>query len=97
MSSVSNGKATDRMKVFETVLSSPGMTETCKVALSPSRQTILVLCRIIEQNLEAKGGAGEDEFLSFLPAESLNELKQISEELLRRGGLVDFYQRLKAL
>ena len=97
MSSGSSVKTSDRMKIFETVLSSPGMSEGCKIVINPSRQTILILCRLIEQSLEVREEEKGDELLSILPAESLNELREISEELLKRGGLVDFYQRLKLL
>jgi len=97
MSSGTSLKVNERIKILETVLSSPGMTEGCKIVINPSRQTILILCRLIEQNLSAREGEKGDELLSILPAESLNELKGISDELLKRGGLVDFYQRLKLL
>ena len=35
--------------------------------------------------------------ISFLPEGSLQDLKTISEELLNKGGLVDFYEHLKQL
>lgn len=97
MSSVNSVKSSERGKIFETVLSSPGMGETCKIVLNPSRQAILLVSRLIEQGLGNKDGSGADEILSFLPAESLDELKQLSEEILKKGGLVEFYQRLKQL
>lgn len=97
MSNVSNAKSSERSKIFETVLSSPGMGETCKIVLNPSRQTILLISRLIEQGLESKGSDKADEILSFLPGESLGELRQIADEMLKKGGLVDFYQRLKQL
>lgn len=97
MSSANNAKSSERGKIFETVLSSPGMGETCKIVLSPSRQTVLLVSRLIEQGLTNKEASGGDEILSFLPSESLNELKQLSEEMLKKAGLVEFYQRLKQL
>lgn len=97
MSSGANEKLSNRTKIFETILSSPGMQESCKMVLNPTRQTILVLARIIETSME-KGEAKErDELISFLPEASLTELKSISEELLKKGGLVDFYEHLKEL
>ena len=97
MSSVVGANSTERARVFETVLSAPGLTETCKIVLNPSRQTILLLSRLIEQGLEAGDKGAGDELLSHLPAESHNELKAVAEEMLKRSGLVDFYQRLKTL
>ena len=97
MSSGSNEKQTNRAKVFETILCSPGMGETCKIVLNPTRQTVLLLARLIEKGIEENNQNGSDEIFSFLPPQSLNELKNISEELLKRGGLVEFYEHMKAL
>ena len=97
MSSSASEKGLDRGKVFETVLSSPGMGETCKILLNPSRQTVVLLCRLIEQGLENAEGKHGDEMLSFLPSEAVQEVKVILEEMLRKSGLVDFYTRLKSL
>ena len=97
MNSGANEKLMNRTKIFETVLSSPGMQETCRIVLNPTRQTILVLARLIENGLENKEGKERDEMISFLPEGSLNDLKKIAEELLHKGGLVNFYEHLKQL
>ena len=97
MNSGANEKLMNRSKIFETILSSPGMGENCKIVLTPTRQTILVLARLIENGVDKSDGKGRDEILSFLPEQSLTELKNISEELLKRGGLVEFYEHMKEL
>lgn len=97
MNSGSNEKLINRTKIFETILSSPGMQESCKIVLNPTRQTILVLARLIENGVDNKEGKDRDEMISFLPDGSLNDLKSILEELLKKGGLVDFYEHLKEL
>ncbi|RYZ30475.1 MAG: hypothetical protein EOO10_02680 [Chitinophagaceae bacterium] len=97
MSSVVSANGTERARIFETVLSSPGMSETCKIVLNPSRQTILLLSRMIEQGMEARENGAGDELLSHLPAESVNEVKSVLDEMLKKSGLVDFYGRLKTL
>lgn len=97
MSSEANGKSTSRTKIFETILSSPGMGEACKIVLNPTRQTILLLASLIENGLEKKREDAKDEMISFLPVDALNELKNISEELLKKGGLVEFYEHMKQL
>ena len=97
MSSVVSANGSERARIFETVLSSPGMNETCKIVLNPSRQTILVLSRMIEQGMEAREKGSGDELLSHLPEESVNEVKSVLEEMLKKSGLVDFYGRLKTL
>jgi hypothetical protein len=97
MNSGANEKGSNRTKIFETILSSPGMQENCKIVLNPTRQTILVLARLIENGVEKKEEKERDEILFFLPEPSLTELKNISEELLNKGGLVEFYEHMKQL
>ncbi|HWI93850.1 MAG TPA: hypothetical protein VNT20_21370 [Flavisolibacter sp.] len=97
MNSSANEMLINRTRVFETILSSPGMQENCKIVLNPTRQTIVVLARLIENGFEKKDENERDEILSFLPEPSLTELKNISEELLRKSGLVEFYEHMKQL
>lgn len=96
MSSVVNSKK-EKSKVFETVLSSPGMNENCKIVLLMSRQNILVLTRLIDAGLLSGKTSFDDEILETLPAESANDFKSIHEEVLKKSGLTDFYNLLKQL
>lgn len=93
MSSVIKGKS----KVFETILSSPGMSENCKIIMQISRHNVLLLGRLIEAGILSGKGNFEDEILSALPEESVAEFKIIHEEILRKSGLTDFYEKLKSL
>lgn len=87
----------EKSKVFETILSSPGMQEKCKVNLTLSRQNIIFLGRLIEAGLTAEKNYPEDEIIAALPNSSRDELKLIQEEILSKGNLAEFYQRLKSL
>ena len=87
----------EKSKIFETVLSSPGMNEKCKIVLMLSRQNILLLSRLIEAGLLTDEQAFDDEIILALPKESLEEFKSIHEDILRKGNLTDFYERLKSL
>ena len=93
MSNVSKEKST----IFQTILSSPGMSEKCKINLTISRQNILLLSRLIEAGLLSDKNSFEDEIIEALPAESFEEFKGIHEEILRKGNLTEFYNRLKAI
>jgi hypothetical protein len=85
----------EKSKVFEMVLSSPGMTESCKISLKISRQNVLVLAKLIESGiLEAKPNF-EDELFSSIPENSVEEFKIIHEEMLKKSGLTEFYEKLK--
>jgi len=94
MSNVANK---EKSKIFETVLSSPGMNEKCKIVLMLSRQNILLLSRLIESGLLTNEQAFDDEIIAALPKESVEEFKTIHEEILRKSDLTEFYERLKLL
>ena len=94
MSNVANK---EKSKIFETVLSSPGMNEKCKINLMMSRQNILLLSRLIEAGLLTDKNPFDDEIIAALPKDSLEEFKSIHEEILRKGELTEFYDRLKLL
>ena len=87
----------EKSKIFETVLSSPGMNEKCKIVLMLSRQNILLLSRLIEAGLLTDEQAFDDEIILALAKESLEEFKSIHEDILKKGNLTDFYERLKSL
>lgn len=86
-----------KSKIFETILSSPGMTEKCKIVLQLSRQNVLLLSRLIEAGLLTKEQPFEDEIIQALPKESVEEFKVVHEEILRKAELTTFYERLKLL
>lgn len=97
MSNVATNGSKEKLHVFETILSSPGMQEKCKIMLQLSRREILLLGRLIEAGLLKENGGFGDEILAALPKESVEELRGIHEELLKKGEMTDFYQRLKLL
>jgi hypothetical protein len=97
MNSGANEKLMNRTKIFETILCSPGMQENCKIVLNPSRQIILALAKLIESGTENREGKEREEIISFLPEDSMNDLKLIAEELLKKSGLVEFYEHIRQL
>jgi hypothetical protein len=97
MSNVPTIEKKEKSKIFETVLSSPGMTEKCKVVLMLSRQNILLLSRLIEAGLLTEKQQFDDEIISALSKESVEEFKTIHQEILKKGDLTEFYERLKFL
>lgn len=58
MISAQEGKPTDRVKIFETLLSSPGMNEACKIVITLSRKTILILSRLVECGIDKESSQG---------------------------------------
>ncbi len=96
MSSAVTGSK-DKLKIFETILCSPGMNEKCKISLVISRQNILILSRLIEAGLLTGKNSLDDEIIGVFPKDSLDEFKLIHEEILKKGDLAEFYQKLKTI
>lgn len=82
-------------KVFETVLSIPGMNDNVKIQLSIPRKNVLLLSKVIERGLAAKDGMSDDNILDIAPKETLEELNAISDELLKKAGLIEMNEKLK--
>ena len=83
--------------VYETILSSPGMNEKCKISLTLTRQKVLVFCRLIEACLMNRDTAFEDDVLAALPGEDREEFRLLHEEILAKTNLTEFYKKLKLL
>jgi hypothetical protein len=97
MSSPLTSESKMKSKVIEMLLSSPGMTEKCKVVLSLSRENIIFFSRLIEVVLLSEGKQVDDDILNVVSKNSLEEFRQVQEEVLKKGDLTDFYQKLKTL
>lgn len=82
--------------VYETLLSSPGMSDAVKIGFQIPRKNVLLLSRIIELGLSAK----ENEQSGIIPIaekETLSELEALKNEFLQKAGLTDMYNKLNAL
>ena len=97
MNSEKMNEQKSRSKIFETILSSPGMTEKCKITLMVSRQNIILIGRLLEAGFSQEKNQFDEEIMAALPKESLEELKLIHEEVLKKGELTEFYEKLKLL
>ena len=86
----------EKLKIYQAVISSPGMVERCKIGINLSRQTIFILCRIIESGLKNEK-EGDNELLALLSKEAQDELQTVVPEFLRKSDLTDFYEKLKSL
>jgi hypothetical protein len=87
----------EKSKIFETLLSSPGMAEKCKIILQLSRQNVMLLGRLIEAGLLTKEHPFDDAIVNALSNETQEEFRAIHEEILRKADLTEFYQRLKSI
>ncbi|SHH92518.1 hypothetical protein SAMN05444671_4311 [Flavobacterium sp. CF108] len=85
----------DVAKVFDTVLSIPGMCEMVKIDLKISRKNVLLLSHIISDGLTNEKDASS--LLGSIGEEGFSELKNLSEECLQKAGLVELNQKLITL
>lgn len=82
-------------QVYDTLLCSPGMNEAVKVDVKINRKTVLLLNSVIERGLSSKDG--EQGLLELIPKETVEELKQFSEECLNKAGLTELSEKMKSL
>ena len=87
----------DVAKVYDTILSIPGMNEVVKIDLRISRKNVLLLNQVIERGLSAKDDDKSSVLLGNVLEESLLELKNLSEECLQKAGLIELSEKLQAL
>ena len=84
-------------KIYETLLSIPGMNDTVKIPLNISRKNVLLLCKVIDRGLQVKES---DEKMLALPdiisKDVLKELQALPEELLEKAGLTEMDQKLRS-
>jgi len=83
-------------KVFDTVLSIPGMNDNVKIQLSIPRKNALLLSKVIERGLSGKDSNEESSILNIAPKETMEELTEISNDLLKKAGLTDMNEKLKS-
>ncbi len=87
----------DVAKVYDTILSIPGMNETVKIDLKMSRKNVLLLNSVIERGLAVRDDDKSSNILNNVPEDSLNELKALANDCLQKAGLIELSEKLKML
>lgn len=83
--------------LFETVLSTPGMSDLVKLDLRIPRKNVLLLAKVIENGLKYQPGNAVDGLIKAAGENSREELQQIGVELLQKAGLADMNSKLHIL
>jgi hypothetical protein len=86
----------DVARVYDTILSIPGMNETVKIDLKISRKNVLLLNHVIERGLAVRDDKTSG-FLANIPEESLQELKVLADDCLLKAGLNELKEKLNFL
>ncbi|WP_367915800.1 hypothetical protein [Leadbetterella sp. DM7] len=87
----------DVARVYDTILSTPGMGETVKIDLKISRKNVLLLSNVIERGLTIQQGDKSADLLKSVPQENLEELKALAGECLNKAGLIELSEKLSLL
>lgn len=85
----------DVAKVYDTILSIPGMNETVKVELKMSRKQVLLLTSVIERGLTVLDATDTSNLLNIVPEENLLELTALADDCLKKAGLTELSEKLK--
>jgi hypothetical protein len=84
----------DVAKVYDTIMSIPGMNETVKIDLRISRKNVLLLNAVIERGLTGKEDDKSGNILSSVPEETLKELQSLGKDCLQKAGLTELSEKL---
>ncbi|WP_276484776.1 hypothetical protein [Paraflavitalea pollutisoli] len=87
----------DVAMVYEMMLASPGMSEHVKIGLNLPRKAVLVLTRIIEAGMAAKGEGDKTGLLAMVDDQLLHDLAEVNGELLQKAGLKEMSERINSL
>jgi len=79
-------------RVFDTIMSIPGMSESVKIDLKISRKNVLLLSHLIEKGLLLE--KDESSLLANITSDGFDELKKLSQECLQKAGLVELNDKL---
>lgn len=87
----------DVARVYDTILSTPGMNELVKIDLKISRKNVLLLNQVIRRGLSSKEEKEELHFLGSMAEENLQDLKALAGDCLLKAGLVELNEKLGTL
>ena len=87
---------TDLAKLYETLLTIPGMNNRVKIDLKIPMRSALLLSKIIERGLSGKDIDDSSlHILDMLSPEMTNELSEIPKVILEKAGLIEMNEKLR--
>ena len=88
---------TDVARVYDTILSIPGMNETVKIDMKISRKNVLLLNSVIKRGLSLKDDDKSTSLLANIPQDSYQELNTFADDCLTKAGLTELSEKLNSL
>jgi hypothetical protein len=86
----------DVARVYDTILSIPGMNEAVKIDIRISRKNVLLLNSVIKRGLNTKDDDKVMNLLGSVPSETLQELRT-ADDCLSKAGLIELSEKLNLL
>jgi len=87
----------DVSRIYDTIMSIPGMSETVKIDSKISRKNVLLLNEVIKRGLAFKDDDKSSELLNRVPKETLQELTTFADDCLGKAGLKELSDKLSSL
>lgn len=87
----------DVARIYDTILSIPGMNEMVKIDLKISRRNVLLLNSVIERGLTVTEDDKSSNLLNSVPKENLSELKAFANDCLQKAGLIELSEKMNLL
>lgn len=87
----------DVAKVYDTIMSIPGMNDSVKIDVKISRKNVLLLNSVIKRGLGVKTGDNTNNLLENMPEEALQELNAFADDCLKKADLIELSEKLKSL
>ena len=87
----------DVARVYDTILSIPGMNEAVKIDIKISRKNVLLLNSVIKRGLNTKDDDKVMNLLGSVPSETLQELRTFADNCLSKAGLIELSEKLNLL
>lgn len=88
----------DVIKLYDTLLSIPGMNESIKISFQASRKNILILSRVIERGISGTGVSEKSQvFFEIVSKEVLKEISELALLMLEKSGLREMNENLEHL
>lgn len=81
-------------KVYDTLLSVPGMEDTVRIDVKISRKLILLLDNAIELGVAAKGN---ESMIAFADKVSIEQLLELGRDCLEKANLINLKNKIADL
>jgi len=85
------------VRLYETLLSIPGMNDPVRLDLKIPRKNVLLLSQVIRRGLQANGDSTEGTLLGLIAPTALQDVERLAGELIEKAGLSEMQQKLEAL